>query len=210
MKVLLFLLLFLFPVPTSAAQYYYTGVSKTAKVAYTTEARLRMDAHPKCKSISCHAIAWTALWDAGGTGQYVEVGIGYSDRARCGKNTSVALWWASPQRPAGVFIGCVAKGTDVLVSATRSDGEEGVTATWEWEGGKVTRWVPTPGWVTGPGIHPTKIEVYSARDRWIPGPVSLFVSDVRLYAEDTEAFLQQTAPYWAVPGSTTATFAVAY
>ena len=210
MKIVPFLLFLVSASPVQAYQYYYTGVSNTAKVAYTTSARLRMDAHPRCRGTSCHAIAWTALWDIGGTGQYVEVGIGYSDRSRCPKRARVALWWASPQEPSGSFIGCVPKGTEVTVSATRYNGYEGITATWEWDDGYETLWIHTPGWSEGPGIHPTKIEIYSVSDWWTPWPVALSVSEVLLYDEDTDAFLQQSEPYWAVPESTIHSFAIDY
>ena len=198
--------------PAQAYTYYYTGVSNTAQVAYVSQARFRMDAHPQCRRGKCHAIAWTALWDtgAGHSNQYVEVGVGYSPRFNCPKNAPVALWWASPQMPAGQDEYCVPKGTAVVVTAQREDGHEGVLATWEWTGGRVSHWVDTPGWLVGPGIHPTKIEVYSAYDNVPPGPVSLAVSDVHLFAQDTNASLQQTAPYYAVPGSSLTSFAVNY
>jgi hypothetical protein len=211
LHLLFVLVLLLSAAPAHAYTYYYTGVSNTAKVAYDSQARLRMDAHPKCLKGKCHAIAWTALWDAG-TGrsnQYVEVGIGYSPRV-CPKNAPIKLWWASPQVPAGANVGCVPKGTEVVVTAQREDGHEGVLATWEWAGRRISQWVDTPGWSVGPGIHPTKIEIYSHYDSVTPGPVSLSVSDVLLYEEDTKAFLQQTAPYYAVPGSTLTAFAVNY
>lgn len=32
-----------------AFTYYYTGVSETAPVAHLSQARMRMDEHPKCK-----------------------------------------------------------------------------------------------------------------------------------------------------------------
>jgi len=212
MKTVFTCLLLFTAVPAQAYTYYYTGVSNTAQVANASQAQIRMDAHPTCLRSKCHAIAWTALWDvgAGHSNQYVEVGIGYSPRFRCPKNASVALWWASPQMPAGAGEACVSKGTEVVVTAERVDGDERVFATWEWKGGKVSRWIDTPGWVKGPGIHPTKVEVYSYYDNATPGPVSLTVSDVYLFSQDTKAFLQQTAPYYAVPGSTLTAFAVNY
>lgn len=193
-----------------AFTYYYTGASQTAQVAYLSQARMRMDTHPKCKVSLCHAIAWTALWDVNTTGQYVEAGIGYFPHARCKKNTSVALWWASPQSPYGTAVGCVLRGTEVKVTIYREDGEAGVLATWEWDGGEVSKWIDTPGWIVGPGIHPTKIEVYSYKDHETPRPVSITVSDVLLYSEDTQVFLQQTPPYVATSNSTVTTFAVQY
>ncbi len=207
-------ILVLFPLffssPAQAVTYYYTGVSQTTQVAYLSQARMQMDAHPKCKVGICHAIAWTVLWDVNATGQYVEAGIGYFPHARCKKKVSVALWWASPQKPSGVPVGCVPKGTEVKVTVYREDGEEGVLATWEWDGGEVSRWIETPGWIVGPGIHPTKIEVYSSNEHVQPSPVSLTVSEVLLYNQDTEVFLQQTPPYLATSGSTVTTFSVQY
>jgi hypothetical protein len=212
MKTVFTCLLLFSAAPAQAYTYYYTGVGNTAQVAYASQAQIRMDAHPTCLRSKCHAIAWTALWDvgAGHSNQYVEVGIGYSPRFRCPKNAAVALWWASPQMPAGQREACVPKGTRVVVTAERVDGDERVLATWEWTGGKVSQWIDTPGWVKGPGIHPTKIEVYSYYDNATPRPVSLTVSDVYFFSQDTKAFLQQTAPYLAVPGSTLTEFAVNY
>lgn len=197
--------------PVHAYTYYHTGVSNTARVAHATQARLRMDEHPKCLKGKCHAIAWTVLWDAG-TGhsnQYVEVGIGYSPRA-CPRKTPVKLWWASPQMPTSATVACVPKGTEVVVTAQREDGKEGVWATWEWPGGRISRWVDTPGWIAGPGIHPTKVEIYSYYDSLTPGPVSLSVAEVLLYDQDTAASLDQAAPYYLVPGSSLTSFAVNY
>lgn len=211
LRAALVLVSFVGTVPAHAYTYYYTGVSNTAKVAHNSQARLRMDAHPQCLKGKCHAIAWTALWDAG-TGrsnQYVEVGIGYSPRV-CPKKAPVKLWWASPQVPAGANVGCVPKGMEVVVTAQREDGYEGVLVTWEWADGRISQWVETPGWSVGPGIHPTKIEIYSYYDSVTPGPVSLSVSDVLLYEQDAKAFLQQTAPYYAAPGSSLTSFAVNY
>ncbi len=204
-------LLLLSAVPAQAYTYYYTGVSNTAQVAYASQARLRMDAHPKCSRGKCHVLAWTALWDVGAShsNQYVEVGIGYSPKT-CPKKTPVKLWWASPQVPGSALVSCVRKGTEVIVTAQREDGHEGVLATWEWDGGRISQWVDTPGWSVGPGIHPTKIEVYSYYDSVTPGPISLLVRDVLLYEQDTNATLQQTAPYYAAPGSTITSFAVNY
>lgn len=204
-------LLVLSAAPAHAYTYYYTGVSNTAKVAYASQARLRMDATPNCLKGKCHAIAWTALWDAGkgSSNQYVEVGIGYSPRV-CPKNAPVKLWWASPQLPGSATIGCVPKGTEVVVTAQHEDGYEGVLATWEWAGQRTSQWVDTPGWSVGPGIHPTKIEIYSYYDNVTPGPVSLSVSNVLLYDQDTKVVLQQTAPYYATPGSSLTSFAVNY
>jgi hypothetical protein len=96
------------------------------------------------------------------------------------------------------------------VTAQREDGHEGVLATWEWAGGRISQWVDTPEWSVGPGIHPTKIEVYSYYDSVTPGPLSLSVSDVLLYEQDTKATLQQTAPYYAAPGSSLTSFSVNY
>jgi len=210
MAVLLVLFPLVFSLPAEAGTYYYTGVSQTAQVSYLSQARMRMDAHPKCKVGICHAIAWTVLWDVHATGQYVEAGIGYFPHARCKKNTSVALWWASPQKPSGVPIGCVPKGMDVKVTVYREDGEAGVLATWEWDGGEVSRWIDTPSWIFGPGIHPTKIEVYSLNEHVQPSPVSMTVSEVLLYNEETEVFLQQTPPYVATADSSVTTFSVQY
>ena len=204
-------LLLLSATPVQAYTYYYTGVSNTAKVAYASQAHLRMDEVPKCLKGKCHAIAWTVLWDAGAdrSNQYVEVGIGYSPRS-CPKNAPVKLWWASPQVPDSATVSCVPKGTEVVVTAQREDGHEGVLATWEWAGGHISQWVDTPGWSVGPGIHPTKIEVYSYYDSVTPGPLSLSVSDVVLYEQDTNVALQQTAPYYATPGSSLTSFSVNY
>jgi len=204
-------LLLLSAAPVQAYTYYYTGVSNTAKVAYASLARLRMDAVPKCLKGKCHALAWTALWDAGAghSNQYVEVGIGHSPRT-CPKNAPVKLWWASPQVPGGATVNCVPKGTEVIVTAQREDGKEGVLATWEWPGGRISHWVDTPGWSVGPGVHPTKIEVYSYYDSVTPRPISLSVADVLIYEQDIDAFLQQTAPYYAAPGSSLTSFAVNY
>jgi hypothetical protein len=212
MKIIFTCWLLFMAVPAQAYVYYYTGTQNTAQVAYDSQARMRMDAHPTCRRRKCHAIAWTALWDVGvgRSNQYVEVGIGYSPRFRCPKNASVALWWASPQMPAGQREACVPKGTEVVVTAQRVDGDDRVLATWEWKRGKVSRWIDTPGWVNGPGIHPAKIEIYSYTNNATPGPVSLEVSNVYLFAQDTKALLQQTAPYYAVPGSTLTHFAVNY
>ncbi|MBM4257348.1 MAG: hypothetical protein FJ147_15810 [Deltaproteobacteria bacterium] len=211
LQALLVVLVLMSAASVHAYTYYYTGVSETAKVAYASQARLRMDAHPKCLRGKCHAIAWTVLWDPGKgrSNQYVEAGIGYSPRA-CPTNTPVKLWWASPQKPSGVNVGCVRKGTEVVVTVQREDGHEGVLATWEWNDKRISQWVETPGWTEGPGIHPTKIEIYSHYDSVTPGPVSLSVSDVLMFEQDTKAFLHQTAPYYAVPGSSLTSFAVNY
>lgn len=212
MKTVFTCLLLFVTAPAQAYVYYYTGVSNTAQVAYVSQAQMRMDAHPTCLRAKCHAIAWTALWDvgAGHSNQYVEVGVGYSPRFRCPKNASVALWWASPQMLAGAREACVPKGTTVVVSVERVDGDAQVLATWQWNDRKISRWIDTPGWLIGPGIHPTKIEVYSFYDNITPGPVSLTVSDVPLFPQDTEAFLLQTAPYEAIAGSSLTSFAVHY
>ena len=211
-KVFHFVLLFFLACPpvTEAWTYYYTGVSETAQVAYLSQARMRMDAHPKCKGNSCHVLAWTVLWDANATGQYVEAGIGYASRFECPKKASVGLWWASPQSLSGTVVGCVPRGTDVKVTVYREDGAAGVLALWQWEGGEVSQWIETPGWIVGPGIHPTKIEVCSSKESVTPSPVSMTVSDVQFYNEDTQVFLQQTPPYPAQPGSTVTTFSVIY
>ena len=204
-------LLFVFcalPSTAEAVTYYYTGASETAQAAYLSQARMRMDAHPKCKGNSCHVLAWTVLWDANVTGQYVEAGIGYASRFQCPKKASVGLWWASPQSLYGTAVGCVPRGTEVKVTVYREDGAAGVLATWEWDGGEVSQWIDTPGWIVGPGIHPTKIEVLSNKDHVTPSPVSMTVSDVLLYNEDTQVFLQQTPPYVASSGSTATTFSV--
>lgn len=212
MKIVFSCLLLFSAVPAQAYTYYYTGVSNTAQVAYVSQAQMRMDAHPTCLRNKCHALVWTALWDvgAGHSDQYVEVGIGYSPRFRCPRKASVALWWATPQMPAGAAEGCVPKGTEVVVTAERVDGDERVLATWQWKGGKISRWVETPGWLVGPGIHPTKIEVYSHYDNETPRPVSLSVSNVHLFPQDTQAFLQQASPYNAVAGSSLTSFGVNY
>ncbi len=204
-------LLLLSAAPAQAYTYYYTGVSNTAKVAYASQVRLRMDAYPKCLKGKCHAIAWTALWDAGAgsSNQYVEVGIGYSPRT-CPKRAPIKLWWASPQVPGGVTVGCVRKGTEVEVTVQREDGYEAVLATWEWAGGRISQWVDTPGWLVGPGIHPTKIEIYSYYDSVTPGPVSLSVFDIQSNPQYAAGYLQQTAPYYAAPGSSLTSFAVNY
>jgi hypothetical protein len=212
MKAILSCLLLFSVTPAHAYVYSYTGVSNTAQVAYASQAHMRMDEHPTCLRAKCHALGWTVLWDvgAGHSKQYVEAGIGYSPRFLCPQNASVALWWASPQIPAGVREACVPKGTTVVVSVERVDGDEWVLATWQWDDRKLSRWIATPGWVNGPGVHPTKIEVYSYYNNVTPGPVSLAVSQVTLFPQDTDAFLQQTAPYLAVPDSTLTEFAVNY
>jgi hypothetical protein len=206
----LFFVFCVLPSPAEALTYYYTGASETAQVAYLSQARMRMDAHPKCKGDSCHVLAWTVLWDANATSQYVEAGIGYVSRFQCPKKASVGLWWASPQSPSGTRVACVPKGTEVKVTVYREDGAAGVLATWEWEGGEVSQWIDTPGWIVGPGIHPTKIEVCSTKDEVTPSPVSMTVSDVQFYNADTQVFLQQTPPYVASPESTVTTFSVNY
>ena len=204
------LLFFGLPSVAEAATYYYTGMSETAQVAHLSQARMRMDAHPKCKGNSCHVLAWTVLWDANATGQYVEAGIGYASRFQCPKKASVGLWWASPQSLYGTRVGCVPRGTEVKVTVYREDGAAGILATWEWDGGEVSQWIDTPGWIVGPGIHPTKIEVCSNKDRNTPSPVSMTISDVLLYNEDAQVVLQQTPPYMASPSSTATTFSVNY
>ena len=66
----------------------------------------------------------------------------------------VKLWWASPQVPGGAHCRLRTKRDRGDVTAQREDGKEGVLATWEWAGGRISHWVDTPGWsVVQASIH---------------------------------------------------------
>ena len=202
------LLLFIgLPIPSLAAQYWYVGASQTARVAYSTSAGMQISAVPTCNL--CQSIIWTILWDQGKTEQYVEAGIGW-DWYNQADRKSVRLWYGTTQKD--VYLSDVIPlGTPVKVSLHKVDGNDSITVTWQWGKNVRTRAVKVKKWKTGPGIHPTKIEVATnqkdSKGNYIPPtPINSAVTDVTLYTGDTNAFLQQTPTYPAAPGSTLTNF----
>lgn len=183
-----------------AEKHYYTGISNTAAAARFTTATFRMDATPaNCtSSSSCFAIAWASLIRPG-YAQYVEAGIGYQP-GKCPTSATVKLWYATQSIPGASTVGCVALGTQIKITIQKTDGQQYALVTWEYPGASLSRLVPLGGWVSGPGIHPTKFEVYSRYDSVIPKPVKLTAGYIQLQPEDTAAYFQETAPYWLVPG----------
>jgi hypothetical protein len=168
---------------------------------------MQINAVPTCKL--CQSIIWTILWDQGKTEQYVEAGIGW-DWYNQTDRKSVRLWYGTPQKD--VYLSDVIPlGTPVKVSLQKVEGQESITVTWQWGKNVRTRAVKVNKWKTGPGIHPTKIEVATnqkdSKGNYIPPtPINSAVTDVTLYTGDTNAFLQQTPTYPAMPGSTLTNF----
>ena len=201
------------PAKAEAYTYHYTGITGTAKVAHVNGATMRMDSYPtvNCsKAANCFAVAWVLLWDngTGSSGQYAEAGIGFQP-GKCPKSTPVKLWWASPQVPGATTVGCVPLGTAVAVSMLKDDGRQEATVVWEYGATKVVRTVPLPGWLTGPGIHPAKVEVYTSSNYSKPYPLDMTVQGFTLYPYET-AYFQETAPYLLQPGATLQSFRVKY
>ena len=54
--------------------YHWTGLSHTAKVVHYSSAIMIVRALPP--QVLVQAIGWTALWDLGVSGNYVEAGVG--------------------------------------------------------------------------------------------------------------------------------------
>lgn len=190
-----------------AAQYWYVGTSQTARVAYATSAVMQIDAVPTCNK--CQSIIWIILWDQGKTEQYVEAGIGWDWYNQADRN-SVRLWYGTPTKDT-YLSDVIPLGTPVEVSLNKVEGKDSITVTWQWGKNVRTKIVSVKKWKTGPGIHPTKIEVATnqkdGKGNYIPpSPVNSKVADVAMYPEDTGAILYQTPTYPAVPGSTLTDF----
>lgn len=194
----------------SVEAHYYTGITGTSKLARYTSATMRMDAFPtNCKySWECFAISWTTLWEQQ-IGQYVEAGIGYQPN-KCPAATPVKLWYATPAIPGARTVTCLPLGATVKVSITKNDGQEYATVVWDWTTNRISYRVSLPKWINGPGIHPTKIEVFTDDNLIPPKPVRMRVTDTYMYTGDAYVTLQQTAPYLLQPGSTLADFSVNY
>lgn len=205
--------LFLVPTTAHGYKYYYTGITNTAKVARQTSATFTMTQHAtNCKySSDCLQLGWTILWNNDPTiAQYIEAGIGYQP-ARCPTATPVKLWYATPQSPGGSNVGCVALGTPVTVTITKLDGQAWATVKWQYGSTVITRSPSLPGWWNGPGIHPTKAEVYSKYDAVTPYPFTMRIQNATLYPEDYPLIqVQQTSPYLLVPGALWEDFTVRY
>ena len=169
--------------------YHYAGVAGTGQNTDTTWASMMMPHKPTHCSAPCHVIAWTILWDAYGTGQYVEIGIGYNRN----KSKKVTLWWASPQHGTMKKVASVPFGTWVDVELFKPAGQEFVEARWSWIGesaGQITKHIKTPGWTGNMAYHPTKVEVWSPNGH--PGNVEMYIEDVPTFEGD--------ALYWHVEG----------
>jgi hypothetical protein len=192
-----FSLLLLSPPVRADFGYHYVGLSQTAPVAHANRAVMTLHAKPQpCQW--CHVMGWVVLWDADATGQWAEAGIGYS--AWMSDGEKVSLWWASSEQDTGVAIDAVPFGTAVAVAMRKEDGEEEVRVVWSWRDGQGKQQVrvhaiPTPGWKTGPGIHPTKIEIYTDPENGAEHPqVAMEMSGIAQLPTDN-AFLHGAAPY---------------
>ncbi len=158
--------------------YHYAGLKGTAKNTHETWASMMMPHKPTKVKKSGHVIGWTILWDVGGSEQYVEIGIGYVPR-KCKK--AVTLWWASPAHPYVNKVACVPFGAWVNVDLQKLDGDETILATWEWNGNAIEKSIRVKGWLTGPGYHPTKAEVYGTHAKH----VELHFADIPTFEGDT-------------------------
>lgn len=176
------------------AGYYYSGISNTAPVAYINEMSAVFYEHPICERAVCHSIAWVTLWDKSVSNQYVEAGIGYSPRFNCPVNKSIGLWWATKQFPYGEKIACVKKGTLVNVGIIKLQKKEQVLISWKYGLFKHSVVVNTPNWINKPGIHPTKLEVYS-NNNIAPSPVHAIIYPMPLFIQDTQIIYEQSYPY---------------
>ena len=180
------------------ALYFYAGITGTPHNAYHTEAAFRVSAKPNCGYNECHAVAWTILWDRGKTGQYVEAGVGYIPRFAC---DGTSLWVATLQVPGGEEVACVPLNEWVSIYIDKHEGESAATVWWFWQNNHIDRRVALPAWANGPGISPTKIEVYTTAVP--PSPVH-----IEVYGASAQGSLETNATYPLVPGSTLHNFRV--
>ena len=213
------------------AQYWYAGVTQTARLAYHAEATINIIQQPSkslCKS-PCHVIAWIALWDRkaadkpSASGAFVEMGVGLQT-GTLGDTNLVTMWYTGSLTPDLAWrygIAWPAKTTDIIdvtpdtaairvplntpvrCTLDKNDGEEFITARWYTNTGGtpkiVTRIVPVPGWVNGPGVHPVNYEVapgYKYKiQNGLPRPVNITFTGVTHLTGDVNAFLEADPPY---------------
>lgn len=213
MKRTILVFLAIFSLTTTAhahSGYHYAGVSRTAKVARYSSAIMTVKALPT--QMSVQAIGWTALADLGGSGAYVEAGVGMPYPG--GRPNTVSLWWANNNKWSAQTVASVPLGTPVLVEITKKDGESRAIARWTWVTANgvtktVQKSVSVKGWVVGPGIHPTQAEVYTRSTTDHPRPFVIEFQDVKIYPEDlSTAYLYKDDPYY--PVGTLTDFSVTY
>jgi hypothetical protein len=205
---LFFLLLSASSTMGNTRQHHFTGIRNTAKVARQTSAIIRMDALP-AGFLDCRAVGWTSLNDEDDSGQWVKAGIGYRAKDWLPEKP-VALWWTSTRSQTAEIVGCVPLHTEVKVSIDKRDGIEQAFVTWKWDGGQLTQAVQLPGWITGPGTHPTKVEVFAASDAAPPKPVSITIRDITLYPGGTDLRWQISYLYQLIGKPTFSAFTVEY
>jgi hypothetical protein len=196
------LILLFAPVAQADFGYHYAGFSQTASVARYNRAIMTLHKKPEpCVRGRCHVVSWVILWDLVHSGRWAEAGIGYNPSWKKSGNR-VSLWWASEDHPYGVVVGTVPYGTPVEVKMEKWDGDEEIQVLWCWRDAngqeqQLFRQVPAPGWETGPGIHPAKIEVFTdARNPVAHPSVSMEMNGVAQFPEDNSV-LQSSGPYIA-------------
>ena len=182
--------------------YHYAGFSKTASVARYNRAVMTLHEKPQpCVRGHCHVVGWVVLWDVDHSGRWAEAGIGYNPAWKKSGNR-VSLWWASEDQPYGVVVGTVPYGTPVEVKIEKWNSNEEIRVLWRWRDAngqeqRLFRKVPAPGWKTGPGIHPAKIEVFTDAKNPVAHPsVSMEMNGVAQFPEDN-SILQSSDPYIA-------------
>ncbi len=172
------------------ALYFYSGIANTPQSAYHTEATFRMGERPTCAYNQCHTVAWTVLWDRGRSGQFVEAGVGYIPRFQC---EGTSLWVATPQTPGGEEVACVPSNTWIAVYIDKRNGEALATVWWFWQDNHIDKTIELPNWVNGPGISPTKVEIYTSGKLVYP-------VHIEVHAASSAGTMQSSPEYPLSPG----------